>query len=90
MHQGSIEQIGIPLEIFFSPVNEKVSELIGRPNIFSCDNLLNLGNGIARADCQGLSIVIPNGDDKEVCKIALFPQNIYVFEALPPGPSINK
>jgi ABC-type Fe3+/spermidine/putrescine transport system ATPase subunit len=90
MHQGNIEQIGTPQEIFFSPVNEKVSEFIGRPNIFSCDNLLNLGNGIARADCQGLSIVIPNDDDKEVCKIALFPQDIYVSETLPPGPSINR
>lgn len=90
MHQGNIEQIGTPQEIFFSPVNEKVSEFIGRPNIFSCDNLLNLGNGIARADCQGLSIVIPNDDDKEVCKIALFPQDIYVSETLPPGPNINR
>jgi len=90
MHQGNIEQIGTPQEIFFSPVNEKVSEFIGRPNIFSCDNLLNLGNGIARADCQGLSIVIPNDDDKEVCKIALFPQDIYVSKTLPPGPNINR
>ena len=90
MHQGNIEQIGTPQEIFFSPVNEKVSEFIGRPNIFSCDNLLNLGNGIARADCQGLSIVIPNDDDKKVCKLALFPQDIYVSETLPPGPSINR
>ncbi|HNR66237.1 MAG TPA: hypothetical protein PKJ95_08110 [Atribacterota bacterium] len=89
MHQGKIEQIGTPQEIFFSPVNEKVSEFIGRPNIFSCDNLLDLGNGIARADCQGLSVVIPH-DDKKVCKIALFPQDIYLSETLPPGPSINR
>ncbi len=88
--QGSIEQIGTPQEIFFSPVNEKVSEFIGKPNIFSCDNILNLGNGIARADCQGLSIVIPNDDDKEACTIALFPQDIYVSETLPPGPGVNR
>ncbi len=89
MHEGKIEQIGTPQEIFFSPANEKVSEFIGRPNIFSCDNLLDLGNGIARADCQGLSVVIPH-DDKKICKIALFPQDIYLSETLPPGPNINR
>ncbi|MDD3655784.1 MAG: ABC transporter ATP-binding protein [Atribacterota bacterium] len=89
MHQGNIEQIGKSEEIFFSPMNENVSEFIGRPNIFCCNNLINLGNGIAMADCQGLSVVIPN-DNKKVNKIALLPQDIYISESLPPGPNINR
>jgi len=46
-------------------------------------------NGIARADYQGLSIVVIPNDDKEICKIALFSQDIYVSEPLFPDHSIN-
>ncbi len=89
MHKGNIEQIGKPEEIFFSPMNENVSEFIGMPNILHCNNLSNLGNGIAKVDCQDLSVIIPN-DNKEVNKIALLPQDIYISEKKPPGPNINR
>lgn len=89
MHKGNIEQVGKPEDIFFSPVNENVSEFIGRPNILICNKIINLGNGIARVDCHDLSIIIPN-DHKVVSKIALLPQDIYISKTLPPGPNINR
>lgn len=89
IYNGNIEQTGKPEEIFFSPINEKVSEFVGMPNILNCLNLINLGNGIARVDCQGLPIIVAN-DNKEVKKIALLPQDIYISENPPPGPEINR
>ena len=89
MHKGNIEQVGKPEEIFFSPINDNVSEFIGKPNILCCNNFKNLGNGIAKVDCQGLSIIVPN-DNQDVNKIILLPQDVYVSETIPPGPNINR
>jgi len=89
IQKGNIEQIGKPEEIFFSPGSDKVSEFIGTPNILVCNELIDLGNGIAKADCLGLSIIIPN-DNKRISKIALLPQDIYLSETKPPGPNINR
>lgn len=89
MHKGNIEQVGKPEEIFFSPINDNVSEFIGKPNILCCDNFKNLGNGIAKVDCQGLSIIVPN-DNQDVNKIILLPQDVYISETIPPGPNINR
>ena len=89
MHKGKIEQVGKPEEIFFSPINDNVSEFIGKPNYFVCDNITNLGNGIARVNCNGLSIIIPD-EKRHINKIALLPQDIYISPTKPPGPNINR
>jgi ABC-type sugar transport system ATPase subunit len=89
LNRGQLEQIGTPDEVFFNPHTEMVSDLIGTPNILDCDYVKRLGHGLVEAICGGMSIILPLQDDG-IKKIALFPRDIYISAAKPPGPELNR
>jgi len=89
IHEGRIEQVGRPQEVFFYPANEKVAAFIGAPNILNCDRTRTLGHGLVEVTCGGLPIVVPYDGDS-IRKIALFPRDIYVSLHKPPGPKVNR
>ena len=89
IHNGSIEQVAPPDEVFFYPKNEAVSDFIGAPNILDCDCCRELEQGVVEANCSGLPIVIAHDGDS-VQRIALFPRDIYVSDTWPPGPGVNR
>ena len=89
VHNGRIEQVGRPEDVFFYPANEKVVAFIGAPNILQCDKTRSLGRGLAEVSCGGLSIIVPH-DGNSVQRIALFPRDIYVSPIKPPGPKVNR
>jgi len=89
MFNGRIEQVGLPREIFFCPVNERVSRYIGAPNIMECEAEQNLGHGLIEVVCSGMRIVMPKEGD-EVRRIAFLPRDIYVSPFRPPGPEVNR
>ncbi len=90
LNLGRMEQVGKPAEVFFFPENEVVSDLIGTPNILSCDGYRPLGQGLVEADCGGLHITLPYDDGEPVRRLALFPRDVYISDGPPPGPSLNR
>jgi ABC-type sugar transport system ATPase subunit len=89
LNSGTLEQVGTPQEVFFSPKNEIVSRFIGALNILRCDTCRNLNPGLLEVECNGMSIILPH-DEGPVQKIAIFPRDIYVSDVPPPGPSVNR
>lgn len=89
IHEGHIEQVGKPEEVFFYPANEKVVAFIGAPNILQCESTRSLGEGLVEVRCGGLPIVVPH-DGNSVQRIVLFPRDIYVSPMKPPGPEVNR
>jgi len=88
-NRGTLEQVGTPEEVFFSPRSEMVSDFIGTPNILNCDYCNPLGHGLMEAVCGDVPIIIPY-EKKLVQKIALFPRDISVSDIKAPGPEFNK
>lgn len=86
---GRLEQVATPREIFFSPNGDKVADFLGSPNIFDCDNYEVLGNGLVKASCGGLTIIIV-WEGEKLNKIAISPDDIYVSRNEPPGPPTNR
>jgi len=86
---GCIQQVAAPLEVFFHPNNDLVSDFIGAPNILNCDYCRNLGQGIVEVNCNGLKIIIPH-DGAVIHRIALLPGDIYISNTNPPGPQMNR
>jgi molybdopterin-binding protein len=89
LHNGHIEQVGMPGEVYFHPENERVSEFIGAPNILHCDYCRVLGHGVMEVGCGGLSIIVPH-DGGPVQKIAILPRDIYISNTRPLGPEVNR
>ena len=89
MCQGKIEQVGKPQDIFFSPASEAVCNFIGSLNIFDCVSFRQLVPGLVEVECGGIHIVIPHDDDP-MQKIAISPRDVYVYDSVPPGPSVNR
>ncbi len=89
IESGRLEQVATPGEVFFSPMNKKVSDFIGAPNILDCTCCHSAGRGIAEVECGGLPIIVPD-DGSKVRKIALLPRDIYISESKPPGPDVNR
>lgn len=89
LNTGRVEQIGTPAEVFFNPRNETVADLVGTPNILTCDQVKPIGHGLVEAVCGGMSIVLPL-QDGGIRKIALFPRDIYISTTKPPGPELNR
>ena len=86
---GRIQQVAAPLEVFFHPNNDLVSDFIGAPNILNCDYCRSLGQGIVEVNCNGLKIIIPHDGDV-IYRIALLPGDIYISNTNPPGPQMNR
>jgi ABC-type sugar transport system ATPase subunit len=89
INMGAVEQVGTPEEVFFDPRSETVADLIGTPNILHCDHVKPIGRGLVEAVCGGMSIILPLYDGG-IKKIALFPRDIYISTAKPPGPELNR
>lgn len=89
IHDGSVEQVAPPDEVFFYPQNEAVSDFIGAPNILDCDSSRELEQGVIEAHCGGLTIIVAH-EGNSVRRIAMFPRDIYVSDTRPPGPGVNR
>jgi len=85
---GHIEQVATSEEVFFYPENEIVRDFIGTPNILDCASCHSLGQGIMEVSCGGLPVIIPH-DGNSIQRVALFPRDIYISDARPPGPGVN-
>jgi len=89
VHDGSIEQVAPPDEVFFYPKSEAVSDFIGAPNILDCDSHRELDQGVIEVNCGGLPIIVAH-EGNAVQRIALFPKDIYVSDTCPPGAGVNR
>jgi len=89
MHDGVLEQVGTPKDIFFSPRNEQILKFIGSPNILRCEHCRKLAKGLAEIKSGELTIVVPDGGG-EIKKIAILPSDIYISTNKPLGPDINR
>jgi molybdate/tungstate transport system ATP-binding protein len=89
MISGCLEQVDKPDNIFFTPLNETVSNFIGSINILNCNSIRQLAPGLVEADCEGLRIILPH-NGTEIDKIAVSPRDIYMSNVVPPGPSLNR
>lgn len=89
VHNGRIEQVAPPSDIFFSPQTPVVSEFIGMPNILSCEKTRILSSGLIEMYCGEMRIVIPY-EGNTIRKIAIPPHDIYISDTKPPGPALNR
>ncbi|HER24699.1 MAG TPA: ABC transporter ATP-binding protein [Candidatus Atribacteria bacterium] len=88
LDKGRVEQIGPPQEIFFHPT-EAVNDFIGAPNILTCDDCNRLSFGLIEVKCGDISLLVSSEREK-IKKIAILPEDIYLSDAIPPGPGINR
>jgi len=89
LNMGKLEQVGKPREVFFYPESKIVADFTGAPNILDCDYCRTVGRGLTEVSCGGLRVVLPH-DGGRVERIALFPRDIYISAAQPPGPQVNR
>jgi molybdate/tungstate transport system ATP-binding protein len=89
MCDGSIEQVGKPHDIFFSPATDSVCSFVGSLNILECSSCRQLVPGLVEVESGGIHIVIPH-DEGPIQKIAISPRDVYVYDSLPPGSSVNR
>ncbi|MBN2569622.1 MAG: ABC transporter ATP-binding protein [Deltaproteobacteria bacterium] len=89
IHEGRLEQIGSPSEVFIYPVNERIADFIGPPNVLYCKGSRVLGRGLVEVNCGGNKIIVPHEGGK-VKKIAISPRHVYVSLEKPPGPEVNR
>jgi len=89
IHNGKLEQVGVPQEVFLKSENESVSNFLGTPNILDCEYCRVLGEELVEVNCGGIKIIVPH-EGNEVRKIAISPSHIYVSREKPPGPDLNR
>ncbi len=89
IHNGQIEQLATPADIFFRPQTDVVSEFIGKPNILNCDECRILSSGLIEIISGDMSIVLPY-EGTAMKKIAIPPHDIYISDTKPPGPALNR
>ncbi|MCX8021613.1 MAG: ABC transporter ATP-binding protein [Syntrophorhabdaceae bacterium] len=89
IHQGRVEQIGRPEDIFFNPASQAVKEFTGTPNILNCESCLVLTSGLVETVCNGMKIILPY-EGASIKKIAIPPHDIYISDKKPPGPALNR
>ena len=61
MHEGSIRQVGTPLEVYDDPDDAFVAGFIGSPAMNLFDGTVEAGDGSATFRTDGLGIVLPAG-----------------------------
>lgn len=89
LDKGGILQIGRPAEVMFNPADERVSNFIGKPNIFECETFKVLENGLAVVTCGDMSIIIPH-EGRVVKRIAIAAEHVFVSTNRPIGPNVNR
>lgn len=89
VHKGQIEQIASPKDLLFHPMSPVVSDLVGTPNILVCDKSRILASGLLELWSGNLKLILPY-EGNGIEKVAILPQDIYVSNQNPPGPSLNR
>jgi len=89
LHNGRLQQTGTPSEIFFSPVNDAVSDFVGSLNVLSCESSRYLGSGLVDVECGGVHIIVLD-DYGTVQRIAVSPRDILLSDIPFPGPEVNR
>jgi multiple sugar transport system ATP-binding protein len=82
MHDGIVEQIGSPLELYDNPANMFVAGFIGSPAMnFIPGTLRRGGNGAALEAAGGMRIALPNGvpgDDGQKVTLGTRPEHLAI------------
>ncbi len=81
MHDGIVEQIGTPLELYDSPVNTFVAGFIGSPAMNFLAGTLRNGGGTARVETAGRSISLPKpaaAQDGQEVVLGIRPEHLAV------------
>jgi ABC-type Fe3+/spermidine/putrescine transport system ATPase subunit len=86
---GRVEQVSTPHDFFFYPRNECVSEFVGMPNIIECTDSRILASGLVEVVSDDMKMVLPY-DGNQIKRIAIPPDDIYISDARPPGPALNR
>jgi len=89
IQNGHVEQVATMEEVFFFPKNERVSDVLGAPNILDCQHCHSLGSGVIEASCGGIRVVLPHVGNS-VQRIAILPRDIYVSQTQPLGSELNR
>lgn len=91
MSKGKVEQALSPRDFFFNQRNERISEFIGMPNIIECTQSRVLTAGLVELIFDEMRMVLPyEGNNINIRKIAIMPQDIYISDKKPPGPALNR
>ncbi len=84
---GRLMQVGETTKIFSQPVPE-IRNFIPFPNLLACDKFEMINPGLAKVECNGLTLLVP-WEGGRIDKISILPNDISIFRFQPPGPSIN-
>ncbi len=89
MDGGKIIQTGRFSEIFIRPGTPLVSEFLGSYTILNCLSAQPLGNGLARVETGGLSLLVPY-EGEPVRQVAIASRHVYLSRQPPLGPQVNR
>jgi multiple sugar transport system ATP-binding protein len=79
MHDGIVEQIGTPLELFDCPKNLFVAQFIGSPAMNTLEGTLRMADGQAWVEAQGMRwplAVVPQGTDGQAVHYGIRPTDM--------------
>jgi multiple sugar transport system ATP-binding protein len=79
MHDGIVEQIGTPLELFDRPQNLFVAQFIGSPAMNTLEGTLRITQGQAWVEAQGMRwplAVVPQGVDGQAVHYGIRPTDM--------------
>ena len=84
MHDGIVEQIGTPLDLFDHPGNLFVAQFIGSPSMNVVQGVLHLAGGQAHVTAQGASwpaCALASGQDGQAVHYGVRPTDITLTQA---------
>ena len=84
MHDGIVEQIGTPLELFDRPGNLFVAQFIGSPSMNVAQGVLHLAGGQAHVTAEGASwpaLSVAGGKDGQAVHYGIRPTDITLAAA---------
>jgi multiple sugar transport system ATP-binding protein len=84
MHDGIVEQIGTPLELFDHPGNLFVAQFIGSPSMNVAQGVLHLAGGQAHVTAEGASwpaLSVAGGQDGQAVHYGIRPTDITLAAA---------
>jgi ABC-type sugar transport system ATPase subunit len=85
---GKLRQVGTSGEVFSSPVDDEVADLIGSQNVLTCSSYWHIGGGLYEVNCKGTRIVVAC-EGSAINKIAIPAKEIYFYNGKPVGPKVN-
>jgi putative spermidine/putrescine transport system ATP-binding protein len=91
-HDGRVEQVGTPSELYERPRTRFVAEFLGDSNIFT--GRTESGGTHARLVCDGYAVLLPSGNAKlsgDATTLVVRPERVFVCDAdKPVGYGINR